>query len=239
MHRRSNTSVIAERCTIEGRIVEVKKHRYLLFCMLCLLLSGAQGCAFATAHQSPALIEGSDSMESYGFSLGGFFGKNQTSTDGSDFTYGVPLIFAQKRWRMNSNMEGGIRVAGVPYLGTMVGDLKYLVMDEPLLVSADLNLGFYQMRTMGLHPAIIVGTERFYTGIQQNTIIPLSGHAKDDVERGVIDPPEFETFVGAIIGDKVKFMPELRFFTDKDSDLVVAVLLGLRWDGELLPFRKK
>ena len=207
--------------------------------MLCLLMSGAQGCAFATAHQSPALIEGSDTMESYGLSLGGFFGSGQTSPDGSDFTYGVPLMFSQKRWRLNSSMEGGIRVAGVPYLGTMVGDLKYQLMDEPLLVSVDLNLGLYQMRTMGLHPAIIVGTERFYTGVQQNRIIPLSGHAKDDLNSGRIDVPVFETFIGAIIGDKVKFMPELRFFTDSDSDLMVAVLLGLRWDGELLPFKKK
>lgn len=223
----------------QGRIVEVKKHRYVPLCMFCFLLTSAQGCAFATAHQSPALIEGSDTMESYGFSLGGFFGKEQMSTDGSDFSYGVPLMFAQKRWRMNSNLEGGIRVAGVPYLGTMIGDLKYLLMDESLLVAVDLNLGLYQMRTMGLHPAIIVGTERFYTGIQQNTIIPLSGHARDDIATGTIDPPEFETFVGAIIGDKVKFMPELRFFTDSNSDLVVAILLGLRWDGELLPFKKK
>ncbi len=207
--------------------------------MFCFLLTSAQGCAFATAHRSPALIEGSDTMESYGFTLGGFTGGGNTSTDGSDFSYGIPLAYAQKRWRLNSNMEGGIRVAGVPYLGTMVGDLKYLVVDESLLVSVDLNLGFYQMRTMGLHPAIIVGTERLYTGVQQNTIIPLSGHARDDLKSGRIDVPVFETFIGAIIGDKVKFMPELRFFTDSDSDLVVAVLLGLRWDGELLPFRKK
>jgi len=204
--------------------------------MLCFILPGAQGCAFATAHQSPALIEGRDSMESYGFSLGGFFDDGKTSTDGSEFSYGLPLAYAQKRWRLNSNMEGGIRVAGVPYLGTMVGDLKYLVMDTPLLVSVGMNLGLYQMRTMGLHPAIILGTERYYTGVQQNTIIPLSGHSRDDIQTGRIDPPVFETFIGAIIGDRVKFMPELRFFTDGDSDLVVAVLLGLRWDGDLLPF---
>jgi len=217
----------------------VKNHRYILLGMLCLFLSGAQGCTFATAHRSPALFEGGDSMESYGFSLGGSFGGDVTGTDGSDFKYNIPLAYSQKRWRMNSNMEGGIRVAGVPYMGTMIGDLKYLVMDEPLMVAIDMNLGLYRMREMGLHPAIIVGNERIYTGIQQNTIIGLSGHAKDDIASGVINPPKFETFVGAIVGDKVKFMPELRFFTNDKSKLVVAVLLGLRWDGELLPFKKK
>jgi hypothetical protein len=209
--------------------------RYLFL----LLLLNTSGCTFATAHQSPALIEGRDSMESYGFSVGGFFDGGKSSRDGSDFSYGLPLAFAQKRWRLNDNMEGGIRVAGVPYLGTMVGDLKYLVMDSPLLVSADLGLGFIQMRTMGLYPTVIVGSEHFYAGVQQNTIIPLSGHAREDIASGTIDPPVFESFVGAIIGEKVKFMPELRFFTDSDSDFVVAVLLGLRWDGDLLPFRRK
>ena len=69
------------------------------------------------------------------------------------------------------------------------GDLKYWVMDQPVLVTADMGLAFYGMHTLGLHPRVLVGSEQLYGGIEQNFFVPFTSKSKERMKEGRVDPP--------------------------------------------------
>ena len=200
----------------------------LLF--LTVLLPSVQSCSFATAHQSPALLNRGESAVRYGGSLGGFYQVDRSDGDEFEPSAGIPLMFLEGRWNLDENLEFGIRSAGLPYVGMMAGDLKYLLTERPVLVAADLGVTVDRFQLLGVHPTILVGSESLYGGIEQSFYLPYTSKEKRRYNRGDVDPPISALIVGSILGDRVKFMPELRLLSTRHHGIVLSAMLGLRWE---------
>jgi len=143
------------------RAASINSYGYAKIGLLVLILP-ASGCAFATAHQGPALMEPGEPVVRYGGSLGGFYQVQAPGNDTSeqwDPTAGIPLMFMEGRWSLKENLEFGIKTAGIPYLGTMAADLKYQLSGGPFMVTADMGATILQFQTLGLHPTILFGSD--------------------------------------------------------------------------------
>jgi len=74
-----------------------------------------------------------------------------------------------------NNTEIGIKFVGLPWSGGAVfTDAKWQVLKKPLLVSLDFGLSYWNnidiLASVGYHPALIAGNEKFYTVFQTNYI---------------------------------------------------------------------
>jgi hypothetical protein len=135
------------------------------------------------------------------------------------------------------NLDVGIKFGGYPEIayGTF-SDIKYCFVEQPLLIAADLGFLYHkdlfmsenEPRTYGMHPTVLLGSDRIYGGIGWNYSIKRETYSS-------MFPP-YVTWVtpsrssgprimlGASWGKRWKISPEIIFNFDQLSQPDVVMV---------------
>ncbi len=128
------------------------------------------------------------------------------------------------------NLDVGIKLGGYPEIGYGVfGDIKYCFVRQPLLIAADLGVIYHkdlfmaenEPRTHGLHPTVLLGSDRIYGGIGWNYSIHRETYYAWDPPYRTWDTTTRSSgpriMLGASWGKRWKFNPEIIFNFDQRS----------------------
>ncbi len=174
---------------------------YLLAALLFLAFQIEMNCV-PSSYQSPRVLRPGEASVGVGF----------------------PDLSLCLRCGVIKKLDVGIKFGGCPHLAYGIfSDIKYCFVEQPLLIAADLGVIYYrdlfepdhEPRTYGLHPTILLGSERFYGGIGWNYSIERETYY-------TMFPP-YKTWIittrssglmimlGASWGKRWKFNPEIIF----------------------------
>ncbi|MDZ7332720.1 MAG: hypothetical protein ONB13_04460 [candidate division KSB1 bacterium] len=123
------------------------------------------------------------------------------------------------------NLDVGIKYGGSKDGYGVFSDIKYCFLKQPLLVAADVGFIYYkgefmneyEPRTQGVHPTILLGSDRFYGGIGWNYLIKRETHDSMsppytwDITTRSSGP---RIMLGSSWGQRWKFNPEIIFNFD-------------------------
>jgi hypothetical protein len=165
--------------------------------LLCLCLAG---CSSMSVFQSPGVLPKGESETG----IGGSF------ITGEDGTFIVNLELHTRRG-LGKNWEAGAKLFGIPGLsGGVMGEIKYQLMTQPFLLSADLGTSCLLTNDLiyfDSFPMLIMGDERMYGGYRG---IYRNG-ANDDLKL------QFQSylhgvFIGYKLGHGPYFRPEFHYY---------------------------
>ncbi|RPH89264.1 MAG: hypothetical protein EHM72_20615 [Calditrichaeota bacterium] len=136
------------------------------------------------------------------------------------------------------NLDLGIKLGGWGDCYGLFSDIKYCIVKQPLLISANMGFLYHQdtfmtetePRTQGIHPTILLGSDRIYGGIGWNYSIERETYSS-------MLPP-YKTWIittrssgprimlGASWGNRWKFNPEIIFNFDPLGRSNGTVMVG-------------
>ncbi|MDZ7262200.1 MAG: hypothetical protein ONB05_08865 [candidate division KSB1 bacterium] len=136
------------------------------------------------------------------------------------------------------NLDVGIKFGGYSEIAYGIfSDIKYCFAEQPLLIAADLGFIYYketfmsetETRTHGLHPTVLLGSDRFYGGIGWNYSIQRETYViwnppKEWIKTTHSSGPRI--MLGASWGKRWKFNPEIIFNFDPLARPDGIVIIG-------------
>ena len=170
----------------------MKSVRRTAIFLVCVTALASIGCA---TFQTPKVLEpGEVALGAGGIIL--------LSDEG-----GMPNAAIFARLGILKNVDIGFK-AELPLSTSFVLDVKYQIMQRPILIAAD--LGFFSFgETIGVVPSLLFGTERLYGGFKAytrfNEYSPSSLVSKTAVS---VYPT---AVVGVAVGKRIKLLPEIAF----------------------------
>lgn len=181
---------------------------------LCIFLTG---CSSMSVFQSPCVLPKGESETG----IGGSF-----IADENDFF--VVNLELHTRRGLGKNWEVGAKLFGIPALsGGVMGEIKYQLMAQPFLVSADMGVSALFTKDLNYfegYPMLIIGSEKVYGGYRG-----IYRNGTDDDLR-----LQFQYYLhGIFIGYKSGYGPYLRpeihyYLRDLKSGLIIFGL-GLQF----------
>jgi hypothetical protein len=144
-----------------------KKHILLL--AFAFMLSSCY--PLGTFHGPGVLPEGEETAGAGVLWLSNVFTNIDTTLEeGTAFLGETSALF---RMGLANNSEIGLKIVGLPWgVGSIRGDVKKQLVHEPFLLSVDLGVSYWgynkDSRYVGLHPALLAGTEKRYAVVQFN-----------------------------------------------------------------------
>lgn len=152
------------------------------------------------------------------------------------FTYGDLSLCL--RCGVIKNLDVGIKMGGSNDGYGVFSDIKYCFLKHPLLVAADLGFIYhegefmneYEPRTQGVHPTILLGSDRFYGGIGWNYSVKRETHYSMGPSYSVWDIVTRSSgpriMLGTSWGRRWKFNPEIIFNFDPLLRHDAGVMIG-------------
>jgi hypothetical protein len=200
-----------------GRKKEESAMKRFLFFILLISISAIVSCV-PSSYQSPKVLRPGEKALGAGLA----FAKYENVTPMDPF-----LCF---RYGVFDKVDLGLKAFGFPDLGYSVFfDAKYSLLEQPILISG--NLGFMaiaehfpdddEAKVFGLHPTILLGSEKIYGGIGWDYLIiretksPMFEAPYVSIRRE--SSPRL--MIGTSLGGKWKFNSELMFWSDSKERL--------------------
>ena len=127
----------------------------------------------------------------------------------------------------------GLKAFGLPGFGTITGDIKYQVLDDPFYLSFDLALTYTSVKGggsgSGVIPAVFIGTDRIFGGAKMiYSSIEYEGLFNSSSQKVSVDFPG--VFLGGSIGDKWRVLPVVNlYFPTGSEDSFFIYNLGLQY----------
>lgn len=183
--------------------------------LMSLVLSGC--VSFSTFQSAQTLDEGKLALTA------GF-------VEESDSGY---FVEAGVRYGISPRADFGLKV-GTPY-GVWI-DYKHELIQTPRTVSFDMGMSVYSSpdhRLIAFYPMLITGTERWHVGVKAvyyatNGSVRLFNEDFEYDERGFFPPV---IVIGGVLGNAVKFLPELNIFIPTDGGKIGFMPgIGVRLD---------
>jgi hypothetical protein len=200
----------------------MKSKLYLMISILVLVLINLTGCMSYTTLQSPKTLDGGEVL----------FGAGVSSPD-----VRVPLIEVNTRVGIIRNFDIGAKFD----MGSLIFlDGKYQILRDPINISADLgwsyfshtgNFGESKGKTTCWYPMIIAGQDHWYVGVKRV-------HWSTEGEFEIIGDWKYSgsgwfstnVVAGGIVGEKVRFMPEVNFiFPDSGERTLIVPAIGIQF----------
>lgn len=198
---------------------------------LAALLAAAlstSGCISLSMFQGPETLEQGQLTGGVGAAF--FSAPGDSTSDGAGgFWPEVGL-----RYGLGHDLDFGAKFAGFPPFGTLYGDVRWQLMDEPVPVTAGLGLSYAGLTVTvdgsdsdlsfsALYPSLAVGTDRLW--VAGRGILVTTGSAEDLFSSGSL----FGLVAGTSFGDGVRLLPELEIYFG-DASPLVGFGLGLQFD---------
>ncbi len=175
--------------------------------LLCLCLSG---CSSMSVFQSPGILPKGESETG----IGGSF------IAGKDGPVIINLELHTRRG-LGKNWEVDVKFFGFPGLnGGVMGEIKYQLMTQPFLVSADMGVSALFTRDLNyydFYPMVIMGSEKVYGGYRG-----IYRNGSDDDLKLQIEYYTHGIFIGYKAGPDPHLRPEIHYyFRDPKIGLII------------------
>lgn len=186
---------------------------------LLILLSG---CVSLSSLQSPKVLE--PKQESHGFALAGFYDQDQHKL-------GLYEVDLYGRFGIAKHWDWGYKIYGIPFwFAGIQGDIKYQILDKPLKIAGDIGLSYARVEndinTVGVYPMLLVGYQRFYTGVKAVYFISNGEIEFFDSFRARHALPGI--VFGAIIGKKQQIVPEINLYFFPQGEAAILPGIGFQ-----------
>lgn len=130
---------------------------------------------------------------------------------------------------LGKKFEVGSKIFGLPGLsGGFMGELKYQLIEKPLLVSCHLGgAGIFTKKVNYIegYPMLILGNDRLYFGYRG-----IIRNATDEELKFNFDNYLNGTFIGYKIGKNVKLMPEIGYYFRRFDSGIFSLGLGIQFE---------
>lgn len=186
----------------------------------------ATGCVSFSIFQGPEVLERGELVGGVAASFYSLPG----DTAGGDQS-GGPWPELGVRYGLGSNLDLGVKFAGIPPFGTTYADLRWQATAKPVpvtfglggsYVSLDFGDGADDFSFSAIYPSLAVGTDRLW--IAGRGIIVSAGSPGDLF----VSEQLWGLVAGTSFGDRMKVLPELQVYFG-ESDPLVGLGLGLQF----------
>ena len=182
--------------------------------LLCIILAG---CSSMSVFQSPGVLPK---------------GKTETGIGASFITNEEELYFVNlevhTRRGLGKNWEAGAKLFGLPALsGGVMGEIKYQLLAQPLLVSADLGASCLLTQDLNYfegYPMLIFGIDRIYGGYRG-----IFRNATDDDLKLDFQSYLHGIFIGFKAGTGPYLRPEIHYYFYDIEKSYIILGLGLQF----------
>lgn len=183
------------------------------------------GCFNVSTYQMPYVLK--DDEKTLGAGVVAFGDTKEMNCCGVE-VYGRAAAF--------KNIDIGLKLAGLPSVGSVAADIKYQLFENPFYGSIDLAYTYISLSLfdedisfLQITPGFFIGTERIFGGVKLNYFTKgFSKAASGDIFSSKL----LGLFIGTSFGNDVKLLPVLNVYfpiSKFEGDPLFVPNLGLQY----------